>query len=82
MVGTICHQDFNLHPHGNWTPLIAHDYHDHVGTFVLEGTGSQIVTLTWPSVLHNLKSLQDNSESLTVCENGKILLSHRLFRVG
>ena len=70
-----------MHPHGNWASTLAHDLSGHAGTFLLEGRGSQVISLTWPSVLDGIKHLQANSENGLLVSQENVLFTHRLFRV-
>ena len=81
VVGSVSAHDFYMDPHGDWTPAFPHPYHDHVGMFALEGLGSQIVAMTWDSVLANIKILQGDSPGNILALPNKLVFTHRLFRV-
>ena len=81
VVGTISHDHFQMHPHGNWSSALPHPFHDHAATFVLKGEGSQLISLTWPSVVENLKLLSGNQLDSSLIAHGGIVFTHRLFRV-
>ena len=81
VVGTVSYRDFNMQAHGNWASTLPHNLCDHAGTFLLEGHGSQIIALTWTSVLRNMKRLQGDSLDGTVTGQDAIMFTHRLFRV-
>ena len=70
-----------MYPHGNWSPELPVPFHDHAGMFSLEGHGSQMVAMTWNSVLANMKALQGGSTGDVLCLPDKLLFTHRLFRV-
>ena len=80
-VGTISHRHFDMQPHGNWCSALPHPFHDHAATFVLKGEGSQIISMTWPNVMDNLKRFTGDQQDNTLTAHGGIVFTHRLFRV-
>ena len=81
VVGTVSHRDFNMQAHGNWSSACPHQYSDHAGTFTLEGHGSQVIALTWNSVLSNIEQVQGNTLGGILAKHRSMLFTHRLFRV-
>ena len=70
-----------MHPHGNWTSTLPHELSAHAGTFLLEGRGSQVISLTWPLVLGGIKQLQGTDSGGVLASHESMLFTHRLFRV-
>ena len=81
IVGTVSQREFNMQAHGNWSSALPHGFCNHAGTFLLEGHGSQVVALTWGSVLDNIKHLQGGEVDGIIQPQDCIVFTHRLFRV-
>lgn len=86
VAGVVDSAGFHMSPDGDWTMEAGHHMSDHCGSFRLIPSGSNMLLMSWESVLQNVQHFEKYVPEgfvlgKSLVQGNALVISHALFKV-